>query len=363
MAGKVWIVGAGPGAPDLLTVRALRLLKRADLVIYTDSLLDEAVLKMARRGARVQGSASLTLEEIVDLMQDAVARGQTVVRLHSGDPSIFGAMLEQLRALQERGIPYEIVPGVSAAFAASAALGIELTVPEVSQAVILARAAGRTPVPAGQELHRLASHGATLVLYLSAGLVEMVVEECLAGGCAPDTPAAIVYRASWPDQKVVRTSLAELASAARAEGIVNHAVILIGRALGDDVWQAPLRSRLYSPDFAHSYRQADGPTSRAEDQPLSLPDPASMRACRLDGKDVVLLWHDGRLVAVSRWCPHRGGDLSQGLRLGGQLVCAEHGWAFNLEDGSPASASARAGVEVYDVVAKGGQWKLLRRSP
>ncbi len=363
MPGKVWIVGAGPGAPDLLTVRAQRLLKRADMVVYTDSLLDEAVLKMARRGARVQGSASLTLEEIVDLMQEAVARGETVVRLHSGDPSVFGAVLEQLRALQERGIPYEIVPGVSAAFAAAAALGIELTVPEVSQAVILARAAGRTPVPSGQELRRLASHGATLVLYLSAGLVEKVVEECLAGGYAPDTPAAIVYRASWPDQKVVRTPLSELATAAKAEGIVNHAVILIGRALGSDVWQAPVRSRLYSPDFAHSYRQAAESGSDAEAQTVRLPDPGSMKACRLDGKDVVLLWHDGRLVAIGRWCPHRGGDLSQGLLLGAQLVCADHGWAFNLQDGSPASASARTGVEVYDVVAEGGQWKLLRRSP
>jgi precorrin-4/cobalt-precorrin-4 C11-methyltransferase len=363
MQGKVWIVGAGPGAPDLLTIRAARLLREADMVVYTDSLLDDRILREAKATARIVGSAAMTLEEIVGLMEDAVRRGEMVVRLHSGDPSVFGAVAEQLRALRTKGIPYEIVPGVSAAFAAAAALGIELTVPDVSQAVILARASGRTPVPEGQRLRELASHRATLVLYLSAGLLDTVVTECLSGGYSPDTPCAIVYKASWPDQKVVRTPLIQLADAARAQGIANQAVIVVGESSGDAIWEGSFRSRLYSPDFTHTYRRANEPRDRPEAPPPRLPDPGSVVACRLEGKDLALLWHKGKLVAVPRWCPHRGGDLAQGLVLGGSLVCADHGWSFNLDDGSPASSSTKASVEIFDVREEGGQWIVVKRSP
>ncbi len=361
MEPKVWIVGAGPGAPDLLTLRAVEVLRTADVVVYTDSLIDERVLALVRPGAQILGSASLTLEEIIEALARPAYEGKRVVRLHSGDPSIFGAILEQLRGLKARGISFEIVPGVTAACAAAAALGIELTVPEVSQAVILARAGARTPLPPGQEVKALASHDATLVLYLSAALLEEVARDCIAGGYPPDTPSAVVYRASWPDEKVVRARLAQLASAARAQGIRSQAVVFVGKALGQQVWETGYRSRLYSPGFSHGYRQGDDSLPNSHEPNVRLPAPGEIVGCELDGRHVALLWHEGRLMAVQRWCPHRGGDLSKGFVLGNSLVCGDHGWAFSLEDGRAVSGNSDAKADVFDVVNEGGQWKLRKR--
>lgn len=261
MSGRVFFVGAGPGDPELITVRGRRLIGEADVIIYADSLVDGRLCQLAKPGAEVHGSSGLTLEQILDLIRAAVAAGKTVVRLHTGDPALYGALHEQLAALRREGIPYEIVPGVTAATAAAAALGVELTVPEVAQTVILTRAAGRTPVPEREALIGLAAHRCTLVLYLSAALIGRAVDDLLAGGYPPDTPAAIAYRVSWPDEKLIRGTLRELAALARTHGIDSHALILVGPALGADAAAddgSGHRSKLYDPAFSHGYRQGGG---------------------------------------------------------------------------------------------------------
>lgn len=251
----VYFLGAGPGALDLLTVRAERILQRADLILYADSLVDPEIAGLAKPGARVVGSAGMALPEIVGRMVGAARAGQLVARVHSGDPSLYGAIREQMVALAAEGIEYAVVPGVSSVFAAAAALGVELTVPEVSQTVILTRAEGRTPVPEGQKLRDLARHGATLAIYLSVGMVEKVVAELLEGGYPPSTPAAVVYRASRPDQRVLRGTLAEMAETVRASGIDRQALILVGDALKPvDGGEASAVSKLYDPAFGHGYR-------------------------------------------------------------------------------------------------------------
>lgn len=255
--GKVYFIGAGPGDPELITLRGQRLIAAADVIIYTDSLVDPRVLQWARPEAEVHGSASLTLEELEALMVGAARRGLRVARVHTGDPSVFGAMLEQLHALHRAGVPYEIVPGVSAVFAAAAVLGAELTVPDLCQTVILTRAAGRTPVPERERLGDLAAHHATLALFLSATLLDKVVGELREAGWPDDVPVAVVQRATWPDQKVVRGTVGTIVAQARAADIRSHAMILAGRALDPDL--VPLggyRSKLYDKDFAHRYRRA-----------------------------------------------------------------------------------------------------------
>lgn len=202
MTGKVYFIGAGPGDPDLLTVRAVRLLGEADMVVWADSLISPQVVSLCRPDAAVHGSASLTRDEIARLMTEAAMQGKVVARLHSGDPSLYGALLKEMRVLEEVGIPYEVVPGVSSPFAA--ALKVELTAPGISQTVIVTRAPGRTPMPEGEDLRALAHHGATLALFLSAARLREAVAALVEGGYAPDTPAAIVYRASWPDELVLR---------------------------------------------------------------------------------------------------------------------------------------------------------------
>jgi precorrin-4/cobalt-precorrin-4 C11-methyltransferase len=248
----VHFVGAGPGAPDLITVRGAELIARCPVVIFAGSLVPRAVVARARPDARVIDSAGMTLDEIVAAMRDAHGRGEDVARVHTGDPLLFGSTAEQMRRLDALGIPYEVVPGVSSFTAAAAALRRELTVPGVSQTVILARAAGRTPVPEGQDLAALAAHRATLALFLSAQRLDEVVA-ALAPAYGPDCPAAVVHRASWPDERVVRGRLADLAELARAHGIDATAMVLVGPALAAEGFPD---SRLYAPEFGHAFRAA-----------------------------------------------------------------------------------------------------------
>ncbi|MBI2955167.1 MAG: precorrin-4 C(11)-methyltransferase [Chloroflexi bacterium] len=253
--GKVYFIGAGPGDPELLTLKARRIIEEADLVIYADSLVSRAVCDFARPDAEIRKSAALTLEELVEIMATAVQQGKTVARLHTGDPSIFSAALEQMAALEERGIEYEVVPGVSSVFAAAASLGAELTVPEVSQTVIITRVEGRTPMPPKQDLRSLAQHDATMVFFLSVPMIDRVVAELLAGGYPATTPVAVVHRASWEDESSVVGTLADITAKVRDAGIGRQALILVGRVLNCKKENVPVqRSRLYDPSFGHGYR-------------------------------------------------------------------------------------------------------------
>lgn len=247
----VHFVGAGPGAPDLITLRGAKLLGEAGQVIYAGSLVNPELLSLARPGTPCRNSASLTLEEVLALMEKGEEKGWDTVRLHTGDPSLYGAVREQMDALRERHIPFDVTPGVSSLCGAAAALPAEYTLPGVSQSLIITRMAGRTPVPEGEALCRLAAHGASMALFLSAGMLRQVAEELLAGGAyRPDTPAAIVYKASWPEEAVYRCTVSTLEETARAEGITQTALILVGDFLGDDY----RRSALYHPDFSHGFR-------------------------------------------------------------------------------------------------------------
>ncbi|MBR1496942.1 MAG: precorrin-4 C(11)-methyltransferase [Oscillospiraceae bacterium] len=248
----VHFVGAGSGAADLITVRGARLLAEADVVIWAGSLVNPELLGYVKPGCEVHDSARLTLEEVLALIKDAEARGKTTVRLHTGDSSVYGAVREQFDALDALGIEYDVCPGVSAFCGAAAALRAEYTLPEVSQTVIISRAAGRTPVPERESIRSLAAHRATMVLFLSAGLTESLQTELLAGGYPPETPAAIVYKATWPGQKIFRCTVAALHETAEANGLSKTALIVVGDCLGDNLF----RSKLYDPAFATEYRGA-----------------------------------------------------------------------------------------------------------
>ena len=248
----VHFVGAGSGAADLITVRGARLLGEADVIIYAGSLVNPELLDYAREGAELHDSARLTLEEVVDIIRDAEARGKTTVRLHTGDPSVYGAVREQFDALDRLGVEYDVCPGVSSFCGAAASLKAEYTLPDVSQTVIISRMEGRTPVPEREKIRALAAHQSTMVLFLSAGLLEGLQRELMAGGYAPDTPAAIVYKATWPDEKVLRCRVSELAETARANGVSKTALILVGAFLGDEYG----RSKLYDPGFSTGFREA-----------------------------------------------------------------------------------------------------------
>ncbi|MCD8118971.1 MAG: precorrin-4 C(11)-methyltransferase [Lachnospiraceae bacterium] len=250
ITGKVYFVGAGPGAPDLITVRGAGLLKEADAIIYAGSLINTELLKSAKSGCRLFDSAKMSLPEVIARINEETAQGHTVVRLHSGDPSVYGAIREQMDALDEAGISYEVCPGVSSFCGAAAALKAEYTLPGVSQTVILTRMEGRTPVPAGERLELLASHGATMAIFLSAGMTQEVRSALLAGGYAPETPCAIVYKATWPDEKIVRGKLADLKQMAEGAGIRKTALILVGGFLGSDYEL----SKLYDENFTTEFR-------------------------------------------------------------------------------------------------------------
>lgn len=248
----IYFVGAGSGAPDLITVRGARLLSEADVIVYAGSLVNPALLEYKKDGCEVYNSAKMTLEEVIAVMAPAAKAGKTVVRLHTGDPCVYGAHREQMDELDKRGIPYEVCPGVSSFCGAAAALKAEYTLPNVSQSVILTRMEGRTPVPEKEQIEAFAAHGATMVIFLSAGQLPRLSERLIAGGYAPDTPAAIVYKATWPDEKVVRTTVAYLAEAGAREGITKTALITVGGFLGTEYE----RSKLYDPTFTTEFREA-----------------------------------------------------------------------------------------------------------
>lgn len=265
---RVYIIGAGPGDPKLLTLRAAELIERCPVVLYTGSLVPREVLTRARPDAQVLDSAGMTLDEIIAVIVGARDAGQDVARVHTGDPLIFGSTAEQMRRLAALGIPYEIVPGVSVFTAAAAVLGQELTLPELCQTVILTRAEGRTPMPAGEALAELARHRATLALFLSVTLLKEVTK-ALIPDYGADCPVAVVHKATCPDQKIVTGTLADIHEKVRAAGIRSQSMILVGRVLTATDFA---NSRLYDPDFSHRFRKAKRSTSSdsAEGRPALL---------------------------------------------------------------------------------------------
>jgi len=248
----VYFVGAGPGDPELITVKGQRLLREADCIVYTGSLVPEALL--AGVNAKVHSSAGLNLDEVMALVIGAQEQGKRVVRLHTGDPSIYGAINEQIARLVAAEIPFQVVPGVSSAVATAAALATELTLPEVSQTVIITRRAGRTPVPEQESLSSLASHQATMLILLSVGMIEQVVADLLSGGYSQDTPVAVVEKVSWPEERIIRGTLASIAAKVKEAGITKTAIIAVGKVLAS--CPPPALSKLYDRHFGHGFRDA-----------------------------------------------------------------------------------------------------------
>ena len=246
----VHIVGAGSGAADLITLRGQRLLSEADVIIYAGSLVNPALLDYAKNGAEIHNSAKMTLEEVLAVIKAAHAAGKTVVRLHTGDPCLYGAIREQMDELDKLGIPYDVTPGVSSFSGAAAALREEYTLPDVSQSVVITRMAGRTPVPERESIRSFAAHGATMVIFLSSGMIPELSQELMAGGYKADSPAAIVYKATWPDEKVLRCTVSTLAETAERENVHNLALIIVGDFLRHEY----SRSKLYDPGFTTAFR-------------------------------------------------------------------------------------------------------------
>jgi precorrin-4/cobalt-precorrin-4 C11-methyltransferase len=266
---KVWFVGAGPGAADLLTFRGAAAIAAADVVVWAGSLVDEAVLRHARPEAELLDSSAMTLEQVAAVYDRAAAGDLVVARVHSGDPTLYGAIQEQIEACQQRGLAWEIVPGVSSLAAAAAAVGHELTVPKVAQSVLLTRLATRTEasMPPRERLRELARFGTTMALFLSCSRPRLLQAELEAGGYPPETPCAVAYKVTWPDEQIIRCTLGELAARLRAARITRHALVLVGPALagadghpaGGSGNGAPVeRSHLYHPAFGHSFRRASG---------------------------------------------------------------------------------------------------------
>ena len=252
----VHFVGAGPGAEDLITLRGAKLLEEADQVIYAGSLVNPALLDRCKPGCKILNSAEMTLEQVIAAIEEAEARGLMTVRLHTGDPSLYGAIREQTDSLDALHIPYDVTPGVSSFCAAAASLHAEYTLPGLSQTLILTRMAGRTPVPERERLEELAKHGASMALFLSAGMLREVQAALLTGAYTENTPAAIVYKASWPEEKTLRCTVGTLAKTAEAAGITRTALVLVGDFLSADYE----RSRLYAPDFTTGYRRGTDAT-------------------------------------------------------------------------------------------------------
>ncbi len=248
----VHFIGAGCGAADLITLRGKRLLEKADLIIYAGSLINRELLLYAKEECRLYDSAKMTLEEVIEIINTADSMGKTTVRLHSGDPSIYGAIKEQMTRLDGLGIEYDICPGVSAFCGAAASLKAEYTLPDVSQTVIITRMAGRTSVPERESIASLAVHDSTMVVFLSTGLLESLQTELIRGGYKSETPAAIVYKASWEDEKIFRCTVSTLAETAKVNNIIKTALITVGGFLGDDF----ARSKLYDPAFTTEFRDS-----------------------------------------------------------------------------------------------------------
>ncbi len=249
---KVYFIGAGPGDPELITLKGKRLLESADVIIYAGSLVNKELLKGLR--AEIYDSAGMTLNEIIEIIERAVRFNKTVVRLHTGDPAFYSAISEQIEKLRNLDIEYKVVPGVSSAMAGAAILGQELTIPEISQTVIFTRIEGRTPVPESERLGELARHRATMVIFLSAGMVEDVYRE-LIKGYPEDTPVAIIEKATWSDQRILRGKLSDLVAMVKSADIKKTALIYIGKALLASEADTEKKSRLYDKDFAHGYRK------------------------------------------------------------------------------------------------------------
>ena len=248
----VHIVGAGPGAADLITLRGANLLKAADVVIYAGSLVNPELLEMTREGCQIYDSAKMTLEEVLTVIEKAQAEGLDLVRLHTGDPCLYGAIREQMDAMDARGIAYEVCPGVSSFCGAAAALNMEYTLPGISQSVIITRMAGRTPVPERESIRSFAAHGASMVIFLSTGMLEALQAELQAGGYAPDTPTALVYKATWKDEKKLVCRLEELAACAAREQITKTALVIVGESVAQTGYD---RSLLYHPEFTTEFRE------------------------------------------------------------------------------------------------------------
>ena len=253
---KIYIVGAGPGDPDLVTVKGLKMIQTADVVMYTDSLVNQELIAKAKPEAEVVKTAGMHLDEMVQAIVERVNDGKVVARVHTGDPAMYGAIMEQMALLKQHDITCEIIPGVSSVFASAAAVGAELTIPDLTQTLILTRAEGRTPVPEMEKLKDLASHHCTIALFLSATLTKKIVKELQAAGWSDDTPMAVVQRATWPDQKIVRTTLVHLDEDMRKNGIRKHALILAGWALDPHIHEKEYRSKLYDKTFTHGFRKA-----------------------------------------------------------------------------------------------------------
>lgn len=251
----VFFIGSGPGDPELITVKGKRLLEEADVVIYAGSLVKEKVLQYAGKDAEIYNSAGMTLEEITGIMINSAKAGRKVVRLHTGDPTLYSALREQADILEREKIPYKVIPGVSSAFASAATLKQELTMPEVTQTVIFTRLEGNTAVPEKERLAELAGHQATMCIFLSIGMIEKVVEE-LRHGYPEDTPAAVVYRATWEDEKIVRGTLKDIAAKVKKAKITRQAMIIVGNTLASRITHHA--SRLYDKDFEHGYRKKKG---------------------------------------------------------------------------------------------------------
>ena len=247
----VHFIGAGPGDPELLTIKGKKLIDQADVIIYAGSLVNKEVLAGAKEGAEIYNSATMTLEEVIEVMKKAEAEGKMTARVHTGDPAVFGAHREQMDELSRLGIDYDVIPGVSSFLATAAALKKEYTLPGVSQTVILTRMEGRTPVPSKESIESFASHQTSMVIFLSVQEIEKVVEKLINGGYPKTTPIAVIYKATWPDEKVVKGTLEDIASKVKENDIKKTALIMVGEFLGTTY----NNSKLYDKDFKHEYRK------------------------------------------------------------------------------------------------------------
>ena len=255
----VHFVGAGPGAPDLITRRGAALLQEADCIIYAGSLVNPALLGLAKPGCAIYNSAEMTLEQVLDVMRTMEADGKITVRLHTGDPCLYGAIREQMDALDALHVPYESCPGVSACFGAAASLNLEYTLPGISQSLIITRMEGKTKVPEKEQIESFAAHEATMAIYLSTGMLGELSRRLIAGGYRAETPAALVYKATWPEEEAYLCKVGELEQTASEHGITKTALVLVGEVLAHQNYQ---KSRLYAPDFSTEFRQAKEETCK-----------------------------------------------------------------------------------------------------
>ncbi|WP_349815933.1 precorrin-4 C(11)-methyltransferase [Curvibacter sp. CHRR-16] len=273
MQGSVWFVGAGPGDPELITVKGRRLIEEAGAILFAGSLVNEAITRWAPADCEVLDSKDMTLPEMAAWLIAAAQRHTTVVRLQTGDPALYGALIELVQPLDAAGVPIQVVPGVSSAMASAAAAVESFTLPEVTQSVIFTRVEGRTPMPAGEDLATLAQHHCTLCIFLSITLLSKVQSELRAAGWAEDAPIVVVHKASWPDeQKIIRGTLADIAQRCRDAKVVSQAMIIASPTLGARHWPELVKSKLYDPSFTHRFRKASVPTP-ADNSPASPQEP------------------------------------------------------------------------------------------